>query len=181
MNASDLHGLVAEFETGQELKAAANAARLAGYSEMDSYTPLPIHGLTEAMGWKNNVIPWIAAIAGFTGAVTGIAMQYYVDVVDLPLNVGGKPMFTLPMFVGPTFEFTILFASFGAFFGLWALNGLPRYHHPIFSAKNFERASVDRFFLCIEAKDPNYDGEKTAEFLRTLLPLNVSEVEEPEV
>lgn len=176
----DIHGSVAEFETVHDLKRAANAARHEGYTEMDAYSPFPIHGMTEAMGWSNNIVPWIVAFAGFSGTVGGLALEYYTAVIDYPLNVGGKPIFTLPMFFVPMFEFTILFASFGAFFGMWALNGLPRYHHPIFSAKNFERASVDRFFLCIEAKDPQFDSAKTMEFLKTLSPIHVSLVEEPE-
>ena len=177
----DLYGAVAEFETVADLKRAANAARHEGYTEMDSYSPFPIHGLTEAMGWGSNAVPWIVAISGFSGTIGGLALEYYTAVIDYPLNVGGKPIFTLPMFFVPMFEFTILFAAFGAFYGMWALNGLPRYHHPIFSAKNFERATVDRFFLCIEAKDPKYNSEKTVAFLKALSPLNVSEVEEPEV
>lgn len=177
----DTHGTIAEFETVADLKAAANAARKAGYTQMDAYTPFPVHGLTEAMGWKQNIIPWVAAFAGITGTLTGISLEYYTAVIDFPMNIGGKPIFTLPMFFVPMFEFTILFAAFGAFFGLWALCGLPRYHHPIFSAPHFERATCDRFFLCIEAKDPKYDSLAVATFLNTLQPLNVAEVVEPEI
>ncbi len=181
LRSPDIHGTVAEFETVADLKAAANAARKNGYVEMDAYSPFPIHGLTEAMGWKNNVVPWIVALSGITGTITGISLEYYTAVIDYPMNVGGKPIFTLPMFFVPMFEFTVLFSAFGAFFGMWALNGLPRYHHPIFSTPHFERATCDRFFLCIEAKDPKYDSDEVAAFLSKLNPLNVSEVEEPEL
>lgn len=177
---SDLWGLVAEFDTVEGLKKAANTVRKAGFKQMDSYTPFPIHGMSEAIGFHNNIVPWIVSFCGVTGTLTGIGLEYYASVLDYPLNVGGKPLFALPMFVVPMFEFTILFSAFGAFFGMWALNGLPRYHHPIFSAKNFERATVDRFFLCVEAKDPNYNEAKLREVLAPCNPLNVTVVEEPE-
>lgn len=178
---STLYGMVAEFDTAEALAKAATAVRDAGFKHTDAYSPFPVHGMIEALGWRCNKVPWIVAFSGLTGAVTGLTLEYYCSVIDYPLNVGGKPLFTLPMFFVPMFELTILFSAFGAFFGMWALNGLPRYHHPIFSAKNFERATFDRFFLCVEAKDPLYDEEKVRALLESHSPLNVSIVDEPEV
>lgn len=175
-----LFGTVAEFDSPDGLLKAANAAREAGYKKMDAYSPFPIHGLSEAIGYHSNTVPWIMALGGLTGTVTGLALQWYTASVDYPLNIGGKPLMSLPMFVVVMFECTILFSALTGFFGLWILNGLPRLHHPIFSAKNFERATQDRFFLCIEAKDPSYDADKVESLLKAQDPLNVSIVEEPE-
>jgi hypothetical protein len=170
--------MVAEFDSVDALMNAANAAREHGYKAMDSYTPFPVHGMSEAIGFHDNTVPWLVAIGGFTGTLTGAALQYYTAVMDYPMNVGGKPLFSLPTFVPVMYECTILAAGLTAFFGLWILCGLPRPYHPIFSAPNFERATIDRFFLCIEATDPAYDSEKVREFLERQKALNVTEVEE---
>ena len=175
-----LYGTVAEFDTVEALMAASEAARDHGFKVMDAYTPFPVHGMSEAIGFKDNKVPYIVALGGITGTITGMSLQWYTSVVDYPMNVGGKPLFSLPAFVPVMFELTILFSALSAFFGMWILNGLPRYHHPIFSAKNFERATIDRFFLCIEAKDPKYDQEKIRNLMSEYSPLNVSEVMEPE-
>lgn len=177
---SDLHGMVAEFDNPEALVAAAEKARDAGYRRMDAYTPYPIHELSDAIGFHDNKVPWLVATGAIIGTLTGISLQWYTAVLDLPLNIGGKPLFSLPMCVPVTFECTILFSALTGFFSMWILNGLPRPHHPIFSAKNFERATIDRFFLCIEARDPKYDDVKTRDFLKGLSPLDVSTVEEPE-
>jgi hypothetical protein len=172
------HGLVAEFDSPEKLMEAANRAREHGYKALDAYTPFPVHGMSEAIGFHENIIPWIVAMGGLTGTLTGITLQYYTAVVDYPMNVGGKPLFALPTFVPVMYECTILFAGLTAFFGLWALCGLPKLYHPIFSTPNFDRATVDRFFLCIEATDPAYDSDKTRSFLESQNPLKVTEVEE---
>lgn len=180
VTASPLHGMVAEFDTPDGLLRAANAARRAGYKKMDAYSPFPIHGMSDAIGYHHNTVPWIMALGGLTGTVTGLFLEWYTAGVDYPLDIGGKPLLSLPMFFVVMFELTILFSAITGFFGLWILNGLPRLHHPIFSALNFERATQDRFFLCIEAKDPKYDPEMVESLLLAQEPLNVSLVEEPE-
>jgi hypothetical protein len=172
--------MVAEFDSPDQLLKAANAAREAGYKKMDAYSPFPIHGLSDAIGYHHNVVPWIMALGGLTGTCTGLFLQWYTASVDYPLNIGGKPLMSLPMFVVVMFECTILFSALTGFFGMWMLNGLPRYHHPIFSAPNFERATQDRFFLCIEAQDPNFDQEAVRTLLNAQDPLNVAFVDEPE-
>lgn len=165
---STLYGMVAEFETPEQLLHAANSAREAGYKEMDAYSPHPVHGLADALGFVDNRIPWIVFFGGIAGAVAGMGLQVFVHVVDYPMNVGGRPLFSWPNFIPITFELTILLASFGAFFGMLALNGFPRPYHPIFNARRFERASQDRFFLCIEAADARFDPVETREFLAGL-------------
>lgn len=173
-----LHGIIAEFESADELIRAAKRAREAGYTHMDAYSPFPVHGLAEAIGFEDHKVPWVVFISGVIGAVAGFALQYYVSVVDYPLNVGGRPYLSWPAFIPVTFETTVLFAAFGAFIGMLALNGLPRPYHPVFNAPRFERASQDRFFLCIEATDPRFDRVKTRQLLESMGARLVSEVEE---
>ena len=171
------YGIIAEFDEAEDLVHAANAAREAGYKQMEGYSPIPVHGLSEALGFRDNRVPWIVFLSGLTGGCLGYLMMFWISVIDLPLNVGGKPLDSLPSFVPITFECTILFAVLSAFGSVLVLNMLPQPYHPIFNAKGFERASEDRFFLCIEATDPLFDDEGTKEFLQSLSPLSVGEVE----
>ncbi len=171
------YALVAEFETPEQVIAAAERAREAGYRKMDAYTPFPVHGLSEAIGFDDKKIPWTVFAGGILGGFLGYTLQWYTSAIDYPLNVGGKPFNSLPSFIPITFETTILLASFGAFFGMLAMNGLPKPYHSIFNTPGFERASQDRFFLAIESKDPRFDLIGTREFLHSLDPIRVSEVE----
>ena len=174
--APSLYGLMAEFETPEALLAAAQAAHARGYRRLDAYSPFPVEGLAEAIGFTKNRIPMIVAGGGLLGGGLAYFMQWYVNVVDYPLNVGGRPYHSWPSFIPITFELTILFASFAAIIGLFVLNRLPQPYHPAFNAPHFERASQDRFFLCIEADDEQFDREATRDFLLTLRPAAVSEV-----
>lgn len=171
------YGMIAEFDEAETLIRAAGAAKDAGYKRMEGYSPFPVHGLSEAIGFHDNRVPWIVFLSGLAGGCLGYLMQFWISVVDLPMNVGGKPMNSAPSFVPVTFECTILFAVLSAFGSVLALNLLPQPYHPIFNAQGFERASQDRFFLCIEADDPLFDEEGTREFLEGLKPMNVSMVE----
>ncbi|HWD41361.1 MAG TPA: DUF3341 domain-containing protein [Fimbriimonas sp.] len=171
------YGLVAEFTSPEALMDAAEAAREAGYKKMDAYSPFPIHGLSEAIGFSDKKVPWTVFFCGLCGCFIGYSLEWYTAVIDYPLNVGGKPLNSLPAFIPPAYECTILLASFGAFFGMLAYNGLPKPYHSIFNTPGFQRASQDRFFLAIEVKDPKYDAVKTRTFMEGLSPINVSEVE----
>jgi hypothetical protein len=168
--------MAAEFASAEELMYAAEQAREAGYRRMDAYSPFPIHGLSEAIGFSDVKVPYIVFVSGVMGAALGYLMQWYISVIDYPLNVGGKPLNSVPAFFPVTYECTILFAALGATFGMLALNGLPRPYHSIFNTPGFERASQDRFFLAIEARDEKYDPEVTRRFLEELDPLAVTEV-----
>jgi hypothetical protein len=172
-----LYGVIAEFADPDELVAAAREATHAGYRHFECYSPFPIHGLSEAMEFKDWRLPKFAFFGGVAGCLTGFLGLWYVSVIDYPWNVGGKPLFSWPQFLPVTYEATILFAAGTAFLSQWLLNGLPRLHHPIFNAPNFDRASQDRFFLFVEKTDPLYDAEETDRFLRGLGGvLRVSEV-----
>lgn len=171
-----VYGLVAEFDTPESLIEAAEKARIEGYKKMDAYTPFPVHGLSEAIGFHDVRMPWLIFAGGLLGGTTGYTLQWYTLIVDYTMNVGGKPLNSIPSFVPITFECTILFAALTAVFGMIALNRLPQPYHSIFNAPGFDRASQDRFFLAIESVDKKYDAEGTREFLSGLSPLSVNEV-----
>ena len=176
MERGELHGLIAVFDNPDALLAAAKKTYASGYRKIDAYTPIPVHHLGEAIGFKPKVLPWIVLFGGLFGAGLGLFMQYYIHVVDYPLNIGGRPFFSWPSFIPVTFECCILFAGFAAVFGMLGLNGFPQPYNPIFNAPDFELASRSHFFLCIEAEDPQFDQGRTMEFLNSLGPEKVSEV-----
>lgn len=171
------YGVLAEYETPEAVISAAKAARAAGYTSLDAYSPFPVEGLAEALEFRKNRIPAVVFVGGLIGGLTGYFMQWYSAVHSYPINVGGRPLHSWPMFLPITFEMTVLFAAFSAVFGMLGLNGLPRPHHPVFGAPGFERASRDRFFLAIFALDPKFDPDSVRAFLETTSPLRVSGVE----
>jgi hypothetical protein len=173
-----LHGLIAEFAEPDSLLAAAERAHAEGYRRLDAFSPFPIHGLSEALGMRHTRVPRVVLVCGILGAIAGFGLPFWISVVDYPMNVGARPDISWPSFVPIMFELTVLFAAFGAVVGMLLLNGLPRPHHPVFGAPNFERASQDGFFLLVEAVDPQFDEAKTKQFLAGLGASNVSEVEE---
>lgn len=171
------YGLIAEFERPEELLAATQRAYAEGYRKMDAYSPMPIEGLSDALGFHHTRLPLVVLICGLGGAALGFLFVTWTAVVDYPLNIGGRPLFSWPAFIPITFEMGILLAAFGAVFGMIVMNGLPMPYHPVFNAPGFERASQDAFFLCIEAADPKYNPDQTRAFLQSLGPRAVSEVE----
>lgn len=171
-----IHGLIAEFDDPESLLKAAHAAYQAGYRKVDAYSPFPIHGLSEAIGFKKTYVSLITLIGGLCGTCTAFCVQYFATVLHYPYMASGKPFNSWPSYMPITFELTILFGAFSALGSMLLLNGLPMPYHPIFNAKRFERASSDGFFLCIEADDSQYDAGRVREFLQGLSPVEVSEV-----
>jgi len=174
--AEALYGLMAEFADPKSLVEATARARAAGYRHLDAYSPIPIEELSEAMGIHSTVMPLLVLIGGIVGGVSGYALQYWVSAVAYPLNVGGRPFHSWPSFIPVTFEMTVLFAALTAVFGMIVLNGLPQLYHPVFNVPRFALATRDRFFLCIEARDPKFDPQATRRFLEDCAPREVSEV-----
>lgn len=172
-----LHGLMAEFATGDELVAAARKSYEKGYRQQDAYSPYPIHALSDALGQPKSKVPLLMLLGGIAGAFSGFFLQYITSVHAYPMNIGGRPLNSWPSFIPVTFEVTILFAGITGVVSMILLNGLPRPHHPAFNVERFSGASSERFFLCIEATDPLFDREATEAFLHTLQPSEVSEVE----
>jgi hypothetical protein len=176
MKSEPIYGVMAEFDNPTDLVHAAKSAYDAGYRKMDAYTPYPLEEAAEAIGSHHNRVPLITLIGAMLGMLGGYSLQYWVSAVNYPINVGGKPFHSWPAFIPVTFECAVLGASLAAVFGMLALNGLPQPYHPVFNAPGFERASRDRFFLCIEAQDPRYRPDETKRFLEGFRPLEVSEV-----
>ena len=171
-----IYGLLAEFEGPEQLLAAAERAYAEGYRRMDAYTPFPVHGLSQAIGFPRTRLPVVVLIGGLIGCFGGFLMQYYASKYDYPLNIGGKPLNSWPAFVIITFELTILCAALSAVLGMLALNGLPQPYHPLFNVPSFELASRTHFFLCIEARDRKFDRDGTRAFLESLKAKAIAEV-----
>lgn len=172
-----IHGIMAEFATPNAVVGAAVRVREAGYTRVEAYSPYPMEDLAHALGLRRSLMPRLVLAGGLVGLVGGYGLVYWTSVVDYPLNIGGRPFHAWPSFIIPTFETTILFAAFAAVFGMLALNGLPRPNHPVFNVERFEGASQDRFFLCVESKDPCFDRQETRRFMETLGGDRVTEVE----
>jgi hypothetical protein len=173
-----LYGLLAEFRTPAELLDAVQQTFAEGYRKMDAFSPFPIEGLAEALGRRRTGVPVIVLLGGIAGGTGGYFMQWFALVVDYPLNVGGRPFHSWPAFVPITFELTVLCAALAGVIGMLALNRLPHPHHPLFGTPGFQRASRDRFFLCIETRDAKFDRSATRRFLESLKPESVAEVEQ---
>jgi len=167
-NETPYYGLMAEFDSAQELLDAAHKVREAGYTKTDAYSPMPIHGVAEALGMKERKIAPLVLMGGITGALAGYGLEYWTSVIAYPLNIGGRPFHSWVSFIPPAFETTILFAAGTAVISMIALNGLPLPYHPVFNAKRFHLASQDKFFLAIEAADPRFKEEDTRAFLASL-------------
>jgi hypothetical protein len=176
MKSSVIYGLMAEFEDPTSLVTATERAHHEGYRHMDAYSPFPIEALHHALGAKPSKLPLIVLIGGLIGCIGGYSLQYWVSVIAYPVNIGGKPFHSWPAFIPVTFECTILAAALSCVLGMLALNGLPMPYHPVFNLARFALASRNRFFLCIEAKDPKFDLEATRRFLESLEPREVSTV-----
>jgi len=179
MNANqtpDCFGLLAEFHSAEALLTAAEAASLKGYTHLDAYTPYPLEGMDDALRIRRTRLPILVFIGGLTGCVSAVLMMTIASVWHYPWNVGGRPFFSWPSFIPIAFEMTILFAAICAVVGMMVMNGLPMPHHPLFNIKDFERASTEGFFLCIEATDPQFDHEDAQSFLHSLKPTALHQV-----
>jgi hypothetical protein len=171
-----LYGLMAEFDNPTDVVAATREAYASGYRRINAYSPYPIEELAEALHFHTR-LPLIVLIGGIIGCIGGYLMQYYMEVIDYPINVGGRPYHSWPSFIPITFECTVLAAAFAAVFGMLALNKLPQPYHPVFNVERFALATRDRFFLVIEARDPKFDREETTRFLASLNPRGITDVE----
>lgn len=162
-----LHGIMAEFDRADQLLEAARSVRAAGFTRLDAYSPVPIEGLADAIGFRSRVVSKIVLAGGLLGIALGFGLMYWITVIAYPINVSGRPLNSWPAYIPITFECMVLVAAYSALFGMLATNGLPQHYHPVFNIDEFEHASRDAFFLCIEADDPNFDPAATREFLRS--------------
>jgi hypothetical protein len=171
-----LYGLMAEFETAGELVDAARRTREAGFRKFDAFSPFPIHELDDAMDLHDNRVSLFTLIGGLVGCVGGFSLASWVEAVALPLNIGGRPLISAPMYIPITFECTVLVGGLTAAISMILMNGLPLPYHPVFNVDRFANASRNKFFLCIESDDPQFDRHSTAGFLESLEPEEIAEV-----
>ncbi|HKG46008.1 MAG TPA: DUF3341 domain-containing protein [Pyrinomonadaceae bacterium] len=176
-HAPPLYGVMAEFENPTDLVAAAHHVYSLGYRRINGYSPYPIEELSEAIGFTKTSLPLIVFIGGVIGAFAGFFMQYWIEVIDYPINVGGKPYNSWPAFIPITFEMTVLCAAFAAVLGMLVLNKLPQPYHPVFNLPNFAMATRDRFFLAVEANDPKFNHSEVVDLLKSLNAVAVNDVE----
>jgi hypothetical protein len=180
-------GYMAEYETAEGVLHAAEAVRDAGYAKWDCLTPYPVHGLDKAMGVKRTILPWLVLGGGLTGLAIAIFMQWYVNspltesstmyiLSGYPLNISGKPNWSIPANVPIMFELAVLLSALTAFFGVWALSRLPRFYHPAFNVARFRRVTDDRFFLIVEAADGRFDRKRSLTLLVGTHPAAIEEV-----
>lgn len=175
-----VYGFLAHFDTPQAVYAAAEQVRDAGYSEWDVYAPFPIHGIDEAMGVKRTKLPLLTAAVAFgVGTVGAFGLQYWVAGVTYPLTKQGKPYAAWEPFMPVGFELSVLFAAFATLIGMLALNGLPRFYHPLFRKDRFLGVSQDAYAICVEAGDPKFHPEETRRMLQQLGAKDVELVEDP--
>lgn len=172
-----LYGIVAEYADDAALLAAAKAARSEGYTVMDAYSPVPVHGLYEAMGGTRTKLPLVTLLGGLAGLGGGLGLQVWVSAIEYPINVGGRPFLSWAAFFPVTFACTILGAALASLIGMLVMNNFPEPYHPIFNTPNFDAATKDRYFFCIEAADPKFDAESVRAFLKNTGAEAVSEVE----
>lgn len=169
-------GLLAEFASADELVAAAQRVREAGYRHAEAYSPFPIEGLAAALGFDRHAVPFWTFVGGLAGGAGGFFLQWYSAVVDFPLNIGGRPTDSWPMFVPVTFEMAVLFGAFAAVIAMLAGNGLPKLRHPLFAVPEFDLATRNRFFLCLPSRDPAFTLDGARRLLESLKPMRCVEV-----
>ena len=165
--------LLAEFNTPAEVLHAAEKLRDAGYTQFDTHSPFPIHGMDAAMGLKDLKLGLIVFPMALAGTTAAFLMMWWMNGVDYRLVIGGKPPYSLPSMVPIMFELTILFSAFATVFGMFHLNRLPRHHHPIFNSDRFKGFSDDKFFLSVESSDPKWNIERTKKLLEGCHPAHV--------
>ena len=167
-NNGTLYGLITEFDDAPALVEAVTKCRDHGFTKWDVHTPFPIHGMDDAMGIRGTRLPFIILAGGLTGLGLATLMQWWMNAIDYPFHISGKPLFGLPANIPIMFELTVLLSAFATFFGMWGLNGMPKLYHPLFTNRRFRRATQDRFFIVIEARDPQFETERTRVFLESL-------------
>src|SRR6188768_3449688 len=179
--APELHGILAEYDTPDQLVSAAKKVRDAGFEKWDTYSPFPVHGIDAAMGIKMTILPWLTLAAGITGLITAITMQWWMNAYDYPWLISGKPIWSIPANVPIMFELTVLFSAITTLVGMLMLNGLPHPSHPLDLVRRFARSTDDKFFLLIQAADPKFDEQDTRELIAATHPVATEDVMEDRV
>jgi hypothetical protein len=172
-----LYGLMAEFSGAADLLEAVHHTREVGYRKIDAFSPFAIAGMSEALNLQSISVSYFVLGGGLFGLLLGYGMQFFSAVINYPVNIGGRPLNSIPAFIPVTFEMAILVGAISGLIGMLVMNGLPMPYHPVFNVPEFKEMTRDRFFLCIEVTDPKFDLQETRRFLQSLNSLKVSDVE----
>jgi hypothetical protein len=170
-------GHLIEFDNPTDLLHAAEKVRDSGYRNWDCHAPYPVHGLSEAMGLKDPILPWVVLGAGLTGLGTALLMQWWMNAYDYPWIVSGKPFWSIPANIPVMFEMTVLFSGLTLFFGMLFFNRLPQYWHPVFHSERFKRATTDRYFISLLDGDKKFSREQARALANSLHGSNIEELE----
>ena len=178
MSPKNIYGIIAEFKDTKSILKAAKLVREEGYINFDCHTPFPVHGLDDAMGLKRSIIGYIVGIGCVSGASAGLFLQWWSSTIAYPVVISGKPFFSWQAFMIVTFVLMVLGGAFAALIGMFHLNRMPTYHHPLFNSENFQKATDDSFFVSIEFKDPKFNIDDTKDFLLSIGGKNIEVIEE---
>ena len=178
MNPKSIYGMLAEFKGPKEILHAANTVREEGYINFDCHTPFPVHGLDDAMGLKRSIVGYVVGIGCVAGASGGLFLQWWSSTIAYPVVISGKPLFSWQAFMIVTFVLMVLGGAFSALIGMFHLNRLPTFYHPLFNSEQFKKSTDDKFFISVEFKDPRFDMEDTKRFLESIGGENIEVVEE---
>ena len=178
MTPKNIYGILAEFKSPKAILDAANSVRKEGYIDFDCHTPFPVHGLDDAMGLKRSIVGYIVGIGCIAGASGGLLLQWWSSAIAYPVVISGKPLFSWQAFMIITFVLMVLGGAFSALIGMFHLNRLPTFYHPLFNSEQFKKSTDDKFFVSIEFKDPRFDMEDTKKFLESIGGVNIEVIEE---
>ena len=178
MRPKNIYGILAEFKNPKAILDATNSVRKEGYIDFDCHTPFPVHGLDDAMGLKRSIVGYIVGIGCIAGASAGLLLQWWSSAIAYPVVISGKPLFSWQAFMIITFVLMVLGGAFSALIGMFHLNRLPTFYHPLFNSEQFKKSTDDKFFISIEFKDPRFDMEDTKKFLESIGGVNIEVIEE---
>ena len=171
-------GYMGRVDNPNELIRVSKSIRQSGYSDFDTYSPFPVHGIEKAMGIPPSKLPWLSITGCFIGLISAFSLQIWTNGIDYKIALSGKPFAAIPAFIPVAFELTILFTAFFTVFGMFHLNRLPTFNRPEFNLKSFESSTCNGFFISIYAKDRNFDKEKTKKLLEDLGIKDIEQIED---
>ncbi|MHC5010156.1 MAG: DUF3341 domain-containing protein [Planctomycetota bacterium] len=160
-----LVGLAGMYDDPDALVRAAEQVRDAGWRKWDCHSPYPVHGLDAAMGLGPSPIPLVCLGVGFGGAVVAMLMQWWMSVIDYPVRIGGKPLFSWQAFVPITFELFVLHAALGTFVAMIIFCKLGRWYSPLYDAGIMAEVTTSRFAVILDARDSRFDEVKSRSLL----------------
>ncbi len=170
--------IVAEFTDGTEMTAAARVAMDAGLSGVEAYGPFPLEEIASRQNLHTWIVLAIAIGAAIAGAVGTYWLQFWMNAVDYPLNVGGRPLHSWPAFVPASIIVGVLSSGVATLLGMLILSGLPTLDHPMFDVPGFERASQDRFFVSVEVGDDDAAATRARALLQAAAPISIGELDQ---